>query len=101
MSIKIWVHWDSDYQKQITDSIVNQLVRQGIKTKNHGDEFFCNPGIIFSDRITSEIFDKLHELSHNGQMGSTLIFLRLCLPVSGLAYPAGKPVQGWLIATGT
>ncbi|WP_300087106.1 hypothetical protein [uncultured Nitrosomonas sp.] len=67
MSIKIWIHWDSDYQKQITDSIVNQLARQGIEIKNHGDEFFCNSGVIFSDEITSKTFEELHELSHNGQ----------------------------------
>ncbi|MCC6916819.1 sigma 54-interacting transcriptional regulator [Nitrosomonas sp.] len=67
MSIKIWVHWDSNYRKQIADSIINQLTSQGIEIRNHGDECFCNSGVIFSNGITSETFEELHELSHNGQ----------------------------------
>ncbi|WP_292978729.1 sigma 54-interacting transcriptional regulator [Nitrosomonas sp.] len=81
MSIKIWIHWDSDYQKQITDSIVNQLARQGIEIKNHGDEFFCNSGVIFSDEITSKTFEELHELSHNGQTQILACFC--CETISG------------------
>lgn len=81
MSIKIWVRWDSVYQKQITDRIVDQLTRQGVEVRNHSDEFFCNSGVIFSDEITPRTFEELHELSHNGQTQVLTCFC--CEAISG------------------
>lgn len=68
MSIKIWVRWISEYQKQGIYEIVDLLTQQGIEVQNHNDDPSCNSGVIFSNEVTPKICEQLRELSRNGQI---------------------------------
>lgn len=81
MPSKIWIRWDSDYQKQCNDNIIDQLTKQGIEIRSPNDGYSCNAGVIFSDEITSRTFEELNELSHNGQ--TQVLICSCCETISG------------------
>lgn len=68
MSIKIWVRWINEYQKQAAHEIVDLLAQQGIEVQHYNDDSSCNSGVIFSNEVTSKTCEQLRELSHNGQI---------------------------------
>ncbi|WP_430233554.1 sigma 54-interacting transcriptional regulator [Nitrosomonas communis] len=68
MTIKVWLSWMGDYQKQAARKIVGLLNQQDIEVHDYDNSYSCMAGVMFSNEVTPKTCEQLRELSRNGQI---------------------------------
>lgn len=80
MTIKTWVHWYSEHQKDIATKVTDILVQQGIEVQGLDAQQFCNQGVIFDSEISPELCQQLKTFSN---FGRNQILVCCSSPMSG------------------